>query len=209
MNEKFAVIDTETNWEDDVMSIGVVIAEDNTYNALEEYYGIITPACLIGGMYSCVLRDDDTEINTESTRDQILREIRAMLQKHGVRHLFAYNANFDKNHLPELSDYAWADIMQTTMYRQYNPFIPDNADLCRTGKLRRGYDVESVLHMVTGSHHYEVHNALCDARDELFIMSSFGMRIQRFIANSNKSSADRTRDYNNWLISGTTAAGDF
>lgn len=48
MNEKFAVIDTETNWDDDVMSIGVVISEDNTYNTLEEYYGIITPAWLIG-----------------------------------------------------------------------------------------------------------------------------------------------------------------
>lgn len=30
MNENFAVIDTETNWYDQVMSIGLIIAEDIT-----------------------------------------------------------------------------------------------------------------------------------------------------------------------------------
>lgn len=199
MNEVFAVIDTETNWFDDVMSIGVVIAEDYTYSVLEEYYGIIIPAARFGGMYSEVLRDDETKIHTESTRRQVLIEVRALLQKHGIKHLFAYNANFDRKHLPEFADYAWTDIMQTTMYRQYNPFIQNEADLCGTGKLKKGYDVESVLRMITGKRCYEVHNALCDARDELFIMSSFEMKIQSFITNSNKSSADKKRDYNNWL----------
>ena len=28
---KFSVIDTETNWADQVMSIGTVIADENTY----------------------------------------------------------------------------------------------------------------------------------------------------------------------------------
>lgn len=36
--EKFAVIDTETNWNDEVMSIGAVIAEIDTFNACELKY---------------------------------------------------------------------------------------------------------------------------------------------------------------------------
>ena len=35
MAEKFAVIDTETNWENDVMSIGIVIAEDGEFEATD------------------------------------------------------------------------------------------------------------------------------------------------------------------------------
>ena len=32
---KFAVIDTETNWADQVMSIGTVIADSDTFEAIE------------------------------------------------------------------------------------------------------------------------------------------------------------------------------
>lgn len=39
----FAVIDTETNWSDSVMSIGVVIAEKATFKAVDKKYYIITP----------------------------------------------------------------------------------------------------------------------------------------------------------------------
>ena len=34
MPERFAVIDTETNWENEVMSAGIVIAEDGTFEPL-------------------------------------------------------------------------------------------------------------------------------------------------------------------------------
>ncbi len=192
MNEIFAVIDTETNWQDQVMSIGLVIAEDNTYEVQEEYYGVITPECEVGGMYSMVL--EETDIDQEACREQILEEIDALLRKYGVNYLFAYNAKFDKAHLPELADFSWVDIMQTTMYRQYNPFIPEGAQVCGTGKLKSGYGVEAVLNMITGERRYEVHNALCDARDELFIMRSFKMPLLRFVENANKSSRQRLKD---------------
>lgn len=201
MNEIFAVIDTETNWYDEVMSIGVVIAEDNTYNVLEEYYGLITPECKTGGMFSMVLRDNRAEINNEASRRHILQDIRKLLQKHDVEHLFAYNSKFDEAHLPELTDYSWVDIMQTTMYRQYNPFIPIDADLCKTGKLRSGYGVEPVMQMITGKFVDEVHNALCDTRDELFIMRSFNMPIMQFIENANKTSKQKTQDYIKYMSS--------
>ena len=36
MAERFAVIDTETNWENDVMSIGIVIAEDGRFRVIDK-----------------------------------------------------------------------------------------------------------------------------------------------------------------------------
>ncbi len=195
MSEIFAVIDTETNWHDEVMSIGLIIAEDNTYNVKEEYYGLITPECEVGGMYSMVLRDERTKINNEATREEILKDIVNLLRRHGVNYLFAYNAKFDETHLPELSEFLWVDIMQTTMYRQYNPFISEDENFCSTGKLKSGYGVESVLNMITGERRFEVHNALCDTRDELFIMRSFDMPILRFIENANKTSRQKAKEY--------------
>ena len=47
----FAVIDTETNWNDRVMSIGVVIADTETLQSVESVYHILTPEYQVGGMY--------------------------------------------------------------------------------------------------------------------------------------------------------------
>ena len=41
----FAVIDAETNYYDEVISIGVVIAHRDTYRIIDEKYYIITPEC--------------------------------------------------------------------------------------------------------------------------------------------------------------------
>ena len=39
---KFAVIDTETNWSDQVMSIGIVIADEITFSPVDiRYYAIV------------------------------------------------------------------------------------------------------------------------------------------------------------------------
>ena len=40
--EYFAVIDTETNWSNQVMSIGVVIAEADTFKAVEQMMHILS-----------------------------------------------------------------------------------------------------------------------------------------------------------------------
>ena len=55
MKSAVAVIDTETNWHDEVMSVGIVIAEKNTWKPLGTMYCIITPECCSGGMYSSVM----------------------------------------------------------------------------------------------------------------------------------------------------------
>ena len=55
MAEKFAVIDTETNWHNEVMSIGVVIAQDGVFEATDEKYLMIEEAAEVGGMFSHAL----------------------------------------------------------------------------------------------------------------------------------------------------------
>ena len=51
----FAVIDTETNWNDQVMSIGIVIAEAQSFRLIDKKYYVIYPAYQAGGMYESVL----------------------------------------------------------------------------------------------------------------------------------------------------------
>ena len=48
---KFAVMDTETNWADQVMSIGTVIADADTFELITAKYHILPIECEIGGMY--------------------------------------------------------------------------------------------------------------------------------------------------------------
>lgn len=85
------------------------------------------------------------------------------------------NANFDRNHLPELAGPHWYDIMRLAAYRQHNPKIPRTAQLCSTGRLKRGYGVEAMLRLLSGECGYcETHNALLAALDELEIMRAAG-----------------------------------
>ena len=50
--DKFAVVDTETNWNDEVMSIGVVVADSETWEKIDSVYYIIDPEYRAGGMYA-------------------------------------------------------------------------------------------------------------------------------------------------------------
>lgn len=50
MSDKFAVIDTETNWSDEVMSTGLVIAEAKSMKRIDSLYYIIDPEYRVGGM---------------------------------------------------------------------------------------------------------------------------------------------------------------
>lgn len=104
MMEKFAVIDTETNWNDEVMSIGVVIADSKTKKKIDSLYYIITPEYRVGGMFSNELRFDQEDVRI-TERKQALKEIGLWLEKNHVQKLFAYNASFDRNHLPEYALY--------------------------------------------------------------------------------------------------------
>lgn len=178
--DKFAVIDTETNWNDEVMSIGVVVADSQTRKEIDSVYYIFDPEYRVGGMFSYELWTDEDDARVAS-RKQALKEIKEWLTAYGVQKLFAYNASFDKNHLPEYAGYEWYDIMRLAAYRQYNSAIPNSAECFKTGRLKRGYSVENVLKMLRKSNRYsETHNAVLDARDELEIMRLLGYEIKEY-----------------------------
>lgn len=180
MMEKFAVIDTETNWNDEVMSIGIVIADSKSKKKIDSLYYIITPEYRVGGMFSNELWYDQKDAHITDRR-QALKEVRQWLEKNHVQKLFAYNASFDRNHLPEYAEFQWYDIMRLAAYRQYNRAISDSAECCKTGRLKRGYGVEEVLKMLSQDTKYnETHNAVRDAEDELRIMQLLGHEIDEY-----------------------------
>ncbi len=179
-DQVIAVIDTETTWDDRVMSIGTVLADRKTFQILDAKYHVLTPEYEIGGMFSGTLFLEDRP--TLCSRQEAVQELRSWLQSHGVRRIFAYNAGFDKGHLPELGDFSWYDIMRLAAYRQTNPAIPAWADCCATGRLKRGYGVEAMLRLLSGNEAYcETHNALGDARDELRILQLLGHPVEAYV----------------------------
>lgn len=180
LTDNFAVIDTETNWNDEVMSIGIVVADTKTMAKADSIYYIIDPEYRVGGMFSGELWLDEEDICVVD-RGQAVREIKHWLERYKVRKLFAYNASFDKRHLPEFVGFEWYDIMRLAAYRQYNKAIPDYVECCKTGKMKRGYGVEDVLRMLSGNGSYsEIHNAVSDAEDELHIIRLLGHGLDKY-----------------------------
>lgn len=179
---KFSVIDTETNWADQVMSIGTVIADADTFELIEAKYHILPIECEIGGMYSNTLFIETPVKPILCTRAEAIADLRAWFRQHGVHSIFAYNARFDRNHMPELRSFDWYDIMRLAAYRQYNPKIPATADCCSTGRMKRNYGVEPMLCLLSGNRTYsETHNAFHDALDELEIMRLLGHPLAVYI----------------------------
>ena len=178
---KFAVIDTETNWHDQVMSIGTVIAETGTFRPVSLWYHVFPQECSVGGMYESTLYIDTPVKPILCTRREGLADIRRQLERDGVEDIFAYNACFDYNHLPELRDFRWHDIMALAAYRQYNRKIPPCAECFSTGRLKRGYGVEAMLRLLSGNQNYcESHNACFDALEELEIMRLLGQPVSAY-----------------------------
>jgi hypothetical protein len=172
---RFAVIDTETNWADQVMSIGTIIADTENFRPICAKYHILDPEYQIGGMFSNTLFMDCKIPPMICSREEALDDLAALFRLHGITSLYAYNAPFDRNHLPEFRGMEWYDIMRLAAYRQHNPFIPCTAECCSTGRLKRGYGVEAMLRLLSGQRAYqETHNAILDAYDELEIMCLLG-----------------------------------
>jgi len=178
---KFAVIDTETNWSDQVMSIGTAVVDEASFRVIEAKYHILPAECKIGGMYSGTLYLDTPVRPIHCTRGEAIADLCSWFRLHGVHDLFAYNACFDRNHLPELRHYRWHDILRLAAYRQYNHKIPLHADCCSTGRLKRGYGVEAMLRLLSGnSFYHESHNAFFDCMDELEIMRQLGYPLSQY-----------------------------
>ena len=176
-----AVIDTETNWRDQVMSIGTVAADGDTFAVLETKYHVLLPETAVGGMYEDAVFLEEAGEPILCTRQQAMEQLLAWFRQRGITDVYAYNAAFDKNHIPEFSGLRWHDIMRLAAYRQHNRAIPATAECCSTGRLKRGYGVEPMLRLLSGNRTYrESHNALLDALDELEIMRLLGCRPEAY-----------------------------
>ena len=177
----FAVIDTETTWRDKVMSIGIVIADSETFEPTDKKYYILTPFKNHGGMYTNALYAGGIKPDMECSRGDAMLDMICFLEDNSVSDIYAYNAAFDCKHLPELQEYNWYDIMRLAAYKQFNSKIPPYAELYSTGKLKRGYGVENIYRMLSGNAEYrELHNALQDAADELEIMRMLNFKTERY-----------------------------
>ena len=175
-----AVLDTETNWDNEVMSLGVVIADAVTFQAVDQKYYILTPEHKVGGMFSYVLHLRGCEA-MECCREEVMADLETWLHQHGVKAIFAYNARFDYSHLEELSSFCWYDIIRIAAYRQHNVKIPRDAACCKTGRLKCNYGVEPMLQLLREDRNYrETHNALQDALDELEIMRLLDLHIDTY-----------------------------
>ena len=179
----FAVIDTETNWNDKVMSLGLVIANEK-FNPVVKCYYIITPEYKVGGMFSGTLQNIDSKgVNRYlDTRHNVLVNMVKLFASYQVDSIFAYNARFDYFHLLELRKFKWFDIMRLAAYKQHNRFIAEDADYYPvSGRLKRGYGVQPIYKMVTGNTNYkEKHNGYHDAEDELLIMKKLGLPLESY-----------------------------
>ena len=172
------------------MSIGVVVSGEEM--TPEEYaYFLLAPEYTVGGMYSFSLfvRGSMPKI---CGREEAIADISDICRRHGITEIFAYNAVFDKFMLRELHSFCWRDIMSVAAYAQYNTKIPVGAPLYSTGRLKRGYGVQSVMRMLTGARYFETHNALYDALDELEIMRLLGCAAEKYgVVPAGKSQAER------------------
>lgn len=168
--EKVAVIDTETTFGNKkVISIGAVIADAKTYKKIDSKYYLITPECFENAMFSFALYLEDPSM--ECDRKSAVSDLIKFLNAYNVKSLYAYNASFDRNQLPELHSFNWYDIMKVAALKQYNRTITDEFDCTAKGKLKSGYGVEPTLQRLLNNYSYhERHNALMDALDELKIM---------------------------------------
>ncbi|MBR5536123.1 MAG: hypothetical protein IKU60_05690 [Clostridia bacterium] len=172
----FAVIDTETNWKNELMSIGTVIADCETFKPVKVRYHIITPEYKVGGMFSDVLFDERLK-HILCPKDDAIIDLVYLLKEYEVGSIFAYNAPFDRTLLPQLRCFDWYDIVRVAAYRQYNPKITELDECCKTGRLKHDYGVEAMLRRMSGDFTYsETHNALYDALDELEIMRLLGYK---------------------------------
>lgn len=178
---KFAIVDTETNFDDKVMSIGIVIADAENYQPIKMKYYILNPEYKLGGMFSNALQVKDMQQDMVNTRENIILDIENLLQSNGIRAIFAYNASFDYRHLPELSHYNWYDIMKLAAYKQYNYKITDDMECYSTGRLKGNSGVEDMTRLITDNQSYcETHNALYDALDELKIMKYLELEFENY-----------------------------
>lgn len=160
------------------MSIGVVVADADTFLPLQKQYYIIFPEFLSGGMYASALKLTTFDKTIYCSRHMAISNIESILYENNISSIFAYNASFDKKQLPELNTFNWHDILHVAAYRQFNNKISIDMNCCKTGRLKTGFSAEAIYRLLSNDLSYtETHNALLDALDELKIMKLLGKNL--------------------------------
>ncbi|MDW2891377.1 AAA family ATPase [Mesomycoplasma ovipneumoniae] len=197
VNKNIAVIDVETNYDSEIFSVGVVIADSTNFKLIAKKYWIIENNLKVGGKYaSNVWFPLPFEFKEETivvqTREKMIVHLINFLKYYEVKNWFSYT-KYDFWHLPELHEsFEYNDISIVAKNKQFNKYIPLNAETTKNGDLKRGWKVENIYRMVTKNENYlETHNALLDAIDELRIMELLNLDIETFL-NSNKNKPKTT-----------------
>lgn len=169
--EKIAVIDTETNNDGELLSVGVVFADKESFTPIGRKYYVVDPAYKKPSMFFMSIFNEKAGLFRKVKRQQLASEIVALLKENNAKSIFAYNAAFDYKLLDELHDYPWYDIMKLAAYKQYNDKIPAECEFCSTGRLRYDYGAEAIYKLLSGDEKFiELHNAILDASCELKII---------------------------------------
>lgn len=173
----FAVIDVETNLRDQVISIGVVIADKDTFEEVWAGYYVIDSLYKTPSMFGNMLFLSDIKEPVIDSRSNIIGEIKKSLELYGTDRILAYCGKFDYDRLPELSNYLWCDIADIAAFKQYNDRIPENVSICSSGRIKKGYRVVDMMHYLGEKDYIETHNSLGDALDELRMVKLLGHDI--------------------------------
>lgn len=176
MDETYAVIDTETNYLNQVISIGIVIFTYKTYKIIQSLYYVIKPNYYTDGLYTSRLFSKEIKEKI-TTYESALIEIQEIFKENNIKAIFAYNARFDYRYFPKLHIYPWIDIMVIAANKNYNDSLPEFAQYCKNGRLKSGYGVEPIYRYLSKRSYFEVHNAFYDAVDELEIIKMLDKNI--------------------------------
>ncbi|MDW2923525.1 hypothetical protein [Mesomycoplasma ovipneumoniae] len=202
VNKYIAVIDVETNYDSEIFSVGVVIADSANFQWFDKKYWIIKNNWKVGGMYihqtflplPLPLKFRE-EINVVQTRKEMITQLIHFLKSYKVKNWFSYT-KYDFKHLPELhKSFEHNDISIFAKSKQFNKHIPLNAELTKKGDLKSGWNAQNIYRMLTKDQSYiETHNALLDAMDELRIMELLDLDIETFLNpnNNNNNNKEKT-----------------
>ncbi|WP_233742636.1 hypothetical protein [Mycoplasmopsis agalactiae] len=206
-DHNIAVIDVETNCWSEVVSIGVAIADKNSFMLVDQNYWLIGEREQSPSMYSNVyhipeLKKYGIKDYVVNTYDEAIEKLIEFLDYYNILDWFSY-AKFDYNHLPELHNlYNWFDISIPARNVNTNDFIPKDSLTFKNGALKSNWKVESMYRMLSGNSRYsESHNALLDAIDELKIMQMLELTYEGFVTNTrikrvNKNDESAVRETN-------------
>ncbi|WP_258841735.1 hypothetical protein [Mesomycoplasma ovipneumoniae] len=90
VNKNIAVIDVETNYENEVFSVGVVIADSADFQWFDKEYWIIENNLKVGGMYArniwaSLPFEFREEINVVKTRQEMIAQLIHFLKFYEVK----------------------------------------------------------------------------------------------------------------------------